>query len=175
MADETNRQKQPPKKAPTLYAITAFKLVKGLICVALAVWIYQHSDRDLPAEYQNLMEWMHTHWVRLNPERQFWTDLAKAVENLTETKVMHFAIGTFLYSLFSLVEGVGLLFRANWAGWMTIGESAFFIPIEVHHLTTNKPSWFVFGILAANIVIFWYLFQNHRRLFRHHRLRSHPG
>ena len=38
------------------------------------------------------------------------------------------ATGTFLYSLFALVEGVGLIFRMPWAGWLAIGESAFFIP-----------------------------------------------
>jgi uncharacterized membrane protein (DUF2068 family) len=173
MAEGANKPKEVLKKAPTLYAITVFKLVKGLICLALAVWIYRHSDRDLPAEYQNFMEWMHTHWVKLNPERQFWTDLAKAVEDLTETRVRHFAIGTFLYSLFSLIEGFGLMFRVKWAGWMTIGESAFFIPIEIHHLIHN-PSKFVFAILVANIIIVCYLFRNRERLFRHHNFRLHP-
>jgi uncharacterized membrane protein (DUF2068 family) len=168
MADNLEKSKEAVKKAPTLYLITVFKLVKGLICVALAVWIYQHADRDLPAEYQNFMEWMHTHWVRLNPERQFWTDLAKAVESLTETRVMHFAVGTFLYSLFSLIEGFGLMFRVKWVGWMTICESAFFIPIEIAHLTTHKWSWFVFGILIANVIIFFYLYLNRERLFQKH-------
>lgn len=167
MGEGEKKPKEVFKKAPTLYAITTFKLVKGLICVALAVVIYRHADTDLPAAYQNFLEWLHTHWIRLNPERQFWTDLALAVENLTEAKVVHFAIGTFLYSMFSLIEGVGLMFRVKWAGWMTIGESLFFIPIEVHHLT-HKPSWFVFGILIANIIIFWYLYWNRERLFRHH-------
>jgi uncharacterized membrane protein (DUF2068 family) len=172
MADGPDKPKEVLKKAPTLYAITVFKLVKGVLFMAVALVIYQHSDRDLPAEYQNLLEWLH-HWLKLNPEREFWTDMAQAVENLTETKVMHVAMGTFIYSLFSLVEGTGLLFRAKWAGWMTIGESAFFIPIEVHHLTHNKPTWFVFSILVANIIIVWYLFRNRERLFRHHNLRLH--
>ena len=35
-----------------------------------------------------------------------------------------------LFSLFPLVEGTGMLFRAGWAGWLAIGESAFFVPIE---------------------------------------------
>lgn len=174
MAEETKKPKEVLPKAPTLYAITTFKLVKGLICVVIAVVIYQHSDTDLPAAYQNWLEWMHTHWLKVNPERQFWSDIALAVENLTEAKVVHFAMGTFIYSLFALVEGVGLMFRASWAGWLTIGESAFFIPIEIHHLTTHKPTWLVFGILIANIIICWYLFQNRGRLFRHHFLHTHP-
>jgi uncharacterized membrane protein (DUF2068 family) len=166
MADEPKKPKEVLKKAPTLYAITVFKLVKGLVCVAVAVIIYRHADGDLPSDFQNMLDWLHK-WLRLNPERQFWTEMAIAVENLTEAKVMHFAMGTFIYSLFSLVEGLGLMFRAKWAGWMTIGESAFFVPIEIHHLM-EKPSWLVFGILIANIIIVVYLFRNRERLFRHH-------
>jgi uncharacterized membrane protein (DUF2068 family) len=173
MTDDANKPKEVLKKAPTLYAITIFKLLKGAVFLGVALVIYQHSDRDLPAEYQNLLDWLH-HWMKVNPEREFWTDMALAVENLTATRVMHIAMGTFIYSLFSLVEGIGLLFRAKWAGWMTISESAFFIPIEVHHLTHVNPSKFVFAIMVANIIIVWYLFRNRDRLFRHHNFQLHP-
>jgi uncharacterized membrane protein (DUF2068 family) len=78
--------------------------------------------------------------------------------------------------MFSLVEGVGLIFRVSWAGWLAIGESAFFIPIEVWELVRQtsldrgQPGHpvMVVIILAINIVIVWYLLQNRHRLFRHH-------
>jgi uncharacterized membrane protein (DUF2068 family) len=59
------------------------------------------------------------------------------------------------------------MFRVSWAGWLAIGESAFFIPIEVFELV-HHPSWTVAGILGLNIFIVWYLFANRQRLFRHH-------
>ena len=159
------------KRAPTLYAIIAIKLLKGLLFVTLAIVAYTLSDNDLPAEYRDLL-----HHLRLNPERKFWADLAVQVGQLTEAKVLWTAAGTLVYSLFSLVEGVGLMFRVSWAGWMAIGESAFFIPIEIYELVrrTNpdrpRPGHevTVLVILALNIVIVWYLFQNRHRLFRHH-------
>jgi uncharacterized membrane protein (DUF2068 family) len=53
---------------------------------------------------------------------------------------------------------------------MAIGESAFFIPIELYELTRpGKFSWIVLVVLVINIVIVWYLFENRHRLFRHHR------
>jgi uncharacterized membrane protein (DUF2068 family) len=77
------------------------------------------------------------------------------------------AAATLVYSLFSLVEGTGLMFRAGWAGWLAIGESAFFIPIEIYELVHNySPA--VLIILGLNVLIVWYLFQNRHRLFRHH-------
>ena len=53
------------KRAPTLYAIIAIKLLKGLLFVTLAIVAYTLSDNDLPAEYRNLL-----HHLRLNPERK---------------------------------------------------------------------------------------------------------
>ena len=163
------------KRAPTLYAIIAIKLLKGLLFVTLAMVAYTLSDNDLPAEYQNLL-----HHLRLNPERKFWADLAAQIGHLTEANVLWTAAGTLFYSLFSLVEAFGLMFRVSWAGWMAIGESAFFIPIEiyelVHRTIPDRPrpghTVMVLIILAINIVIVWYLLQNRHRLFRHHH--HHP-
>jgi uncharacterized membrane protein (DUF2068 family) len=79
------------------------------------------------------------------------------------------AVGTLIYSLFSLVEGIGLMFRIRWAGFLAIGESAFFIPIEIFDLIHRpKFSFIVFAILCVNILIVWYLYKNRDRLFKHH-------
>jgi uncharacterized membrane protein (DUF2068 family) len=159
------------KRAPTLYAIIAIKLLKGLLFVTLAIVAYTLSDNDLPAEFRDLL-----HHLRLNPEGKFWADLAVRIGQLTEANVLWAAAGTLVYSLFSWVEGIGLMFRVSWAGWMAIGESAFFIPIEIYELVhrTTPPrvrpghTVMVLVILVINIVIVWYLLQNRRRLFRHH-------
>src|SRR5437879_2048477 len=133
------------KRAPTLYAIIAIKLLKGLLFVGLAVMAYTLSDNDLPAEYRHLL-----HLLRVNPERKFFADLALQIGRLTEASVLWAAAGTLVYSLFSLVEGVGLIFRVPWACWLSIGESAFFIPIEVyelvHRANRHPVPWVVLGM-----------------------------
>jgi uncharacterized membrane protein (DUF2068 family) len=105
--------------------------------------------------------------VHLDPENRFLSDIAGKLETITPANVRWVALGTFLYSLFALVEGVGLLYRISWAGWLTIGESAFFIPIEIRELVLH-PHLYVVAVLAVNILIVWYLFANRHRLFRHH-------
>ena len=155
----------PQKPAPTLYAIIAIKLLKGTAFVTLALVLYTLSDNNLPQEFRNFL-----HLLRINPERKFFHDLALQVAKLTESKMIWAGAGSLLYSLFSLVEGIGLIFRVRWAGWLAIGESAFFIPIEVYELI-HRFSGYVFAILVLNIVIVWYLFQNRDRLFRHHHRR----
>ena len=152
------------RRAPTLYGIIVFKLLKGSLFLTLGITAYCLSDNDLPQEYRNLLE-----LLRIHPGNTFFSNLAVQVGHLTEVKVLWAAAGTIFYSLFSLVEGIGLLFRVSWAGWLAIGESAFFIPIEIFELARkDKFSWFVFAILVVNIIIVWYLFTYRHRLFRHH-------
>ena len=159
------------KRAPTLYVIIGIKLIKFAAFMTLAAVLYALSDNDLPAEYHRAL-----HLLRLNPERRFWSDLALQIGHLTEAKVLWASLGTLIYSLFSLVEGVGLMFRVSWAGWLAIGESAFFIPIEIFELVhrptaemvAHRHSTAVLIILALNIFIVWYLFANRHWLFRHH-------
>jgi uncharacterized membrane protein (DUF2068 family) len=150
------------QRAPTLYAIIGIKLFKGIVLLLLALGVYSLSDNDLPEEFRQLLQFFH-----LDPERKFFADLASQIKEITPTNVIWLARGTFLYSLFSLVEGIGLIFRVSWAGWLAIGESIFFIPIELYELVKGF-SLTVLIILAINIVIVWYLVQNRRRLFRHH-------
>lgn len=153
---------EPKRRAPTLYVIILIKLGKGVILLLLALGVYSLADADLPEIYQSLLK-----WIKVDPERKFFVDLAKKIGSITPANVYWVAAGTAFYSLFSLVEGVGLIFRVSWAGWMAIGESAFFIPIEVYELM-RQFSFVVFFILMLNVGIVWYLLQNRHRLFRHH-------
>ena len=150
------------KRAPTLYFIIGVKLVKGTALVALAVVLFKLADNDLPAELRALLE-----FLKIDPENKFCAALAEQIGRLSEANVIWTGVGTVIYSLFSWVEGIGLIFRASWAGWLAIGESAFFIPIEVLDLLHNF-SGVVLVILGLNILIVWYLFVNRHQLFRHH-------
>jgi uncharacterized membrane protein (DUF2068 family) len=172
---------EPPvkKRAPTLYAIIIFKLIKGLLCLALAVVIYNEADNNIPQDYQDFLQ---NHIVktifkdlRIHPESKFFTSLAENIGKLTEAKVERAAWGAVLLSLFPLVEGVGLLCRVSWAGWLAIGESAFFLPIEFYELVKpNTFSWSILVVTVINIIIVWYLYDNREVLFRHH-VPRHPG
>lgn len=157
-------QSEPkPKRAPTLYAIILVKVLKGLLLLAGAVAAYALSDNDLPAEFKNLLM-----ALGQDPQRQFFDGLARRIATITEANVLWVAGGTFVYSLFSLVEGVGLVFRVAWAGWMAVAEGGFFIPIEIYELEEKGFSWGLSVILVLNVIIVIYLVRNRHRLFRHH-------
>jgi uncharacterized membrane protein (DUF2068 family) len=164
MAEPTEKSGKPfqKKRAPTLYVIIGIKLIKGTLLLLLAAGVYKMSGRDLPELFREALEFFH-----FDPERKFFVDLAEAVGKLSQAKLVWLSLGTFIYSLFSLVEGIGLIFRVSWAGWLAIGESAFFIPIEIFELV-KRPSIALLVVLIINVFIVWYLLQNRERLFRHH-------
>lgn len=149
-------------RAPTLWVIIVIKLLKGVLLLLLALGVYKLADENLPYEFKRLIEFIH-----FDPESQFFQVLEAKINRITPSNVYWVATGTILYSLLSLVEGVGLSFRISWAGWLVIGEASFFVPLEVYKLL-GSFSWEVFVILLINVGIVWYLVQNRGRLFRHH-------
>jgi uncharacterized membrane protein (DUF2068 family) len=162
MPDDKKISEPLKRRAPTLYLIIVGKLVKGALALALALVIFKLAGRDLSDMFDELLQWFH-----LDPESRFFSEVGDKLDTITPANVRWVGVVTVLYSLISLVEGIGLIFRAPWAGWLAIGESAFFIPIEVREMII-RPHWFVVGVLGFNVLIVWYLFQNRNRLFRHH-------
>jgi uncharacterized membrane protein (DUF2068 family) len=155
---------EKPKRAPTLYIIITGKMIKGLLALALALFIFKLAGQDLSDAFDRLL-----HLFHLDPESRFFSEIGDRLDNITPANVRWVGVVTVLYSLISLVEGVGLILRTPWAGWLAIGESAFFIPIEVRELIV-RPHGFVLCVLAFNVLIVWYLFANRSWLFRHHHL-----
>lgn len=148
-------------KAPTLWGIILFKLLKGLFFLSIALGIFSLIDNNLPGDFRRLLEWLH-----LDPEKKFWSDIAEKLSRITPKNVMWVASGTFLYSCISLVESIGLMFRQEWAGWLAIAEGAFFIPIEIFELG-HRFSLGLAVILVVNVLIVVYLYRNRDRLFHH--------
>jgi len=89
------------------------------------------------------------------------------VAEITPANLKWVAIGLIVYGCFMLLQAVGLVFRVSWIVWLVIGESAFFVPVEVFEMV-HRPSWMKLVILAVNVVIVWYLYANRARLIRHH-------
>ena len=168
----------PKRRAPTLYLIITGKLIKGLLALALAFGILRLIGQDLSDLFGRLVAWVH-----LDPENRFFSEIGDRLDQITPANVRWVAVATFAYSLISFVEGIGLMFRFSWAGWLAIGESAFFIPIEIFELLRRfnpglpdhsrtalfkHPQLGLLIVLALNVLIVWYLLRNRQRLFRHH-------
>jgi len=154
------------RRAPTLWIIIATKLGKGVLLIFLAAGLYKLVGKDVGDAFDELLR-----WVRLDPGRQFFVRLGEQLDKVTPSNLKWIASGSLIYALLLLVEGCGLIRRSWWAMWLAIGESAFFIPIEIFEIMGHF-SWLMFGILALNCVIVAYLVANRDKLFRHHHAKT---
>jgi uncharacterized membrane protein (DUF2068 family) len=169
----------PKKKpAPTLYFIVAIKLVKGALLLLAALGIFALAGKDLQDLFERFVR-----GLGFDPENRFFGNIGDWLDTVTPANMRVAASGTFLCGLFLIVLGSGLAFRAKWAIWLAIGESAFFIPIEIFELVRRRlpnlpdqprpelfhhPKTGILIVLALNILIVWYLLKNRNRLFRQH-------
>ena len=123
-----------PKRAPTLYFIVGVKLLKGVTALLLALGAFNLTDNNLPEDFRKVLEFLH-----IDPEKQFFLELADRISEITPDE---FGMGgdraPSFYGLFMLLQAVGLALRVSWAVWLVIGESAFFIPIEVFELVRHQ-------------------------------------
>ena len=152
----------PPRTAG-LYGIIFYKLIKGLLFLALGLGIYTLTDNNLPEDFRNIVQQLH-----MDPENEWFQELEQQLAKVTPGQLIKLASGSLLYSLPSLIETVGLFYRWSWAGWMAIVESSFFIPIEIYELG-HHFNVVLLVLTIINVAIVWYLYRNRERLFPHHR------
>ncbi|HEY4415194.1 MAG TPA: DUF2127 domain-containing protein [Verrucomicrobiae bacterium] len=177
MTQNANISPAPEKRAVTLYLIAGFKIFKGILLLVAAGWFFALAQKDLPEVFDKFLNWVH-----LDPENRFFAAISERLQTVTPGNVKTLASGTLIYGLFLSVSGLGLAFRVKWAVWLAIGESAFFIPIEIFELVRRHspaavvrahgifthPKIGIAIVLALNVLIVWYLYVNRARIFRHH-------
>lgn len=153
------------RRAPTLWVITFIKLGKALLLLLLAVGFFNLVGKDVGDAFDHLLR-----VVRLDPSSQFFTKLGDQLDKVTPANLKWLASGSLLYALLLTVECAGLIRRSWWAVWFAIGETAFFIPLEVFELV-SRFTMLVFGLFLLNVLIVGYLIINRGHLFHHH----HPS
>jgi uncharacterized membrane protein (DUF2068 family) len=146
-----------PSKAKGLLYIAAFKLLKGILLLAVAVGALRllHKDPAADAAY-----WINK--LRVDPENIFIVRSLERLSIIDDHRLRELSVGTFLYSALSLTEGVGLALRKRWAEYFTTIITASFIPLELweifRHLTVLK-----IVLLVINIAVLVYLIWELRR------------
>lgn len=151
----------PSQRAPALYGIVAFKLIRGVLLLMLAVKVYGFVGKDLRPHFDEAVK-----RLKLDPETEFFDRLGDRIDAFTPVTVGWAATGALLYGFLSLAEGAGLALRARWAGLLVVAESGFFVPLETYELIKH-PSPTIALVLAINVAIVLYLHRNRERLFRH--------
>ena len=138
--------------AGVLIAIAVFKLFKAILLIALGVGAFSlvlggdavHTLRRLLGE------------LGVDPSRPLLMKGIAKVSGIDHRRLEQVGVGTFVYALVFLVEGVGLLLRRRWAEYLTVIVTASFIPLEIYELV-HKATAFKAAGLAVNVLIVAYL------------------
>jgi uncharacterized membrane protein (DUF2068 family) len=143
-------------KATTLLWIALFKLVKGLLLLAVGIGTLKllHSDVG-----ETLGHWVDV--LRVDPDNRFIHAVLSRVLAASPAQLKAASVGTFVYAGLLSTEGVGLFMRRHWAEYFTIITTAALLPLEVYEIV-EKVSAVKIGVLVVNVAIVVYLVQRVR-------------
>ncbi|HTS31554.1 MAG TPA: DUF2127 domain-containing protein [Bryobacteraceae bacterium] len=145
------KKKTKRPAATGLLLIAIFKLVKGVLLVAVGIGALKFLHRDLAATI--------TRWVdilRADPDNRFIHRLVEKAFSVNPKQLKELSAGTFFYASLLLTEGIGLLLRKGWAEYFTVISTAALVPLEVYELVRRFTA-IRLGVLGLNIVIVLYL------------------
>ncbi len=134
-----------------LRLIGAFKLVKAAALLgSLAVFlnIIRHDP------IQTVIHW--ALMLHVDPANAYLRSLLARLLDLNAHRLELITTGVMLYVILFGAEGVGLLLGRMWAEYLTIIETAGFIPLELYEIA-RQPSIPRLGVLGANVAITVYL------------------
>jgi len=134
-----------------LRIIGAFKLLTGLLLVGLGVGLFHQLGDDPGREAARLVS-----ALKFDPDNQYIHGAIQWISGISPKQLEAIRIGTFLYALLYLVEGVGLLMRKHWAEYFTVIATGSGIPLEVYEIW-KKLTVLRVAILAINVAIVVYL------------------
>jgi uncharacterized membrane protein (DUF2068 family) len=134
-----------------LWLIGGFKLVKGLLLLAMALGALHLLHKDVAYQVRT--------WVaqlRVDPDNRLVDKAIGLLIPLDDRHLRAISAGTFFYAALLLTEGIGLLLRRRWAEYLTVVVTGSFIPLELYelwrHLTVTR-----LAIIVINVAIVRYL------------------
>jgi len=145
--------KSKPRAKPRkgLWLIAAFKLLKGLILLAVGMGALSLLHENVAVQV--------THWIallRVDPKNRFIHMLIRKLWTVDDTKLVAISAGTFFYAALMLTEGIGLTLRKKWAEYFTIVATSSLIPLEIYELV-QEFSVIKVVVIAVNLVVVGYL------------------
>ncbi|MDB6125817.1 MAG: hypothetical protein JWQ71_4810 [Pedosphaera sp.] len=149
MGSKKVKSSRPAHKGVLVIGI--FKLVKGLLLIALALGALSLLGKDVTDE---IAKWIGI--LRGDPHNHYLNMLLQKISGMDDKKLEQISIGTFIYAALFLTEGIGLLFQKRWAEYFTVIVTGSFIPLEIYELIKHFSAMKIIA-LVVNVAILAYL------------------
>lgn len=136
-----------------LVLIAAYKLLQALLFLLIGLGARRLLHRDIGDELFTLAE-----HLRFNPESRLVNFVLDKASLLNDPMLRRIGLVAFSYSAVSMAEGIGLYLEKAWGEILTLLITASFLPWEIYEIF-RRQTFIRFGLLAANLLVFWYLLQ----------------
>jgi len=158
MASARPARRPANRKSPkTLLAIAFFKLVKGVLLIAVGIGALKLLHKDVA---QIVLHWVDV--LRVDPDNRFIHGALSRALSISPKQLKATSVGTFVYAGLLLTEGTGLLLRKRWAEYFTIITTGGLIPLELYELSRHVTAAKI-AVLIVNAGIVAYLVVRVRR------------
>jgi uncharacterized membrane protein (DUF2068 family) len=140
-----------PSRPLGLFLIGLFKLGKAILFAALGIGMLRLINRDIDGIFLELIKRVH-----IDAEHQFIQNILWQLSLIDNHRLHEISTVSFVFALLLMIESFGLLWQKVWAEFMTVAETALFIPFEIYeiirHATITKVA-----IIGINVAIVIYL------------------
>lgn len=134
-----------------LLLIAAYKLVQALLFAAIGVGALKLLHRDAADVLGRVADHLH-----FNSEWRLVDFILDKASLLNDPLLRRIELAAFAYAAIGILEGIGLYLEKAWGEFLTLGITASFLPWELFEIL-RRVTWFRFGLLAANLLVFIYL------------------
>lgn len=136
-----------------LVLIAAFKFAQAALFIAIGVGAHRLLHKDFG-------DWLFelAHHLRFNPESRIVDFILLKGKLVNDSVLRRIGLVAFCYSAIGIAEGVGLYLEKAWGEFLTIAITASFLPWEIFEIFRRLTPIRV-SLLAANLLVFFYLFQ----------------
>ena len=136
-----------------LVLIAVYKLLQALLIALIGLGARHLLHKDAGDELAALADHLH-----FNSEWRLVSFVLDKASLLNDPLLRRIGLVAFLYSAISAVEGIGLYLEKVWAEYMTLAITASFLPWEIFEIF-RRLTLIRVSLLAANLLVFIYLFQ----------------
>lgn len=138
-----------------LRGVAVFEAGKGLIALAVAVWLISLRHKDLDTVAEHLLRFLHR-VLHLSPDGHLARSIMRGASHVNHHNLHVVTLLAFIYVGIRFAEAAGLWLEKEWAEWFALISGALYMPYEIYELAKHATlvKW---GILLVNALIVAYL------------------
>jgi uncharacterized membrane protein (DUF2068 family) len=140
-----------PGNSTVLRLIALLKLVEGALLLGVVFGILTLLHKNVADQAERLFGFFH-----INTDTIFMQKILIKLELVDTRDIVTISVIAGLYAALVFVEGFGLWWQEQWAEYLTVAATGFFIPYEIIEVTKHAGAGNI-TLLAINSSIVVYL------------------